>query len=527
MKVFSQKLQGLCKRENVLLSASFSLLTAFLTSDRWTYLLLHRYFDGMGFLLQTLIIVGLTLIGFPFIAFLLFLIKKLIAFFIPPETCVVFFPRPSDPGQTRILKAVQILIVGILLVFLICNVLGQIDLFTWKFDSPLNSIRSDVAGNDFRVGIYRPAKALTEYFNIYPMREYDFSPRYPPLVNVYGLPFLLFDENTAYLVQGILLFLLNIACVGLSCLLVNKVFFSRLKADAAFIGMLNVTLFILFSLLSVTSYPFLFSLERGNYDIVAFFFALLGIWCAITRPEKVWLQVLLVSIAMHLKIYPGILLVLLLIKHGKKMLLPALALNLGLLFIIGPQNAFGYLRSFLSSMGSGNVIGAATSSSGLTFANGLVSLHPGWASAETLLSRAFTLLPLLLWLACLLVLHKQWHTPQGELLMFAASLPPMITVPSIAYDYKLVIIASCFLVLLAGWILTRYLQQNPRGAWLSWLFFFVLSALSIRYFDPNYLVPFWINDKYPTMLVAQIFLLVMILIEKKTRSEQTQLIAEE
>ena len=515
MKVFSQKLQWLCGRENAFLAAIFSLLTAFLTSDRWTYLLLHRYFDGLGFLLQTLVIAGLTLIGFPFIAFLLFLIKKLIVFFLPPESCVGFFPRPSDPIQARVIKGMKTLIIGGMLVFLVCNILGQIDLFTWKFDSPLNSIRSQVAGDDFRVGIYRPAKALTEYFNIYPMRENDFSPRYPPLVNVYGLPFLIFDENTAYLVQGILLFLLNIACVGLSCLLVNRVFFSRLKTDASLIGMLNVALFILFSLLSVTSYPFLFSLERGNYDIVAFFFALLGIWCAITRPEKVWLQVLLVSIAFHLKIYPGLLFALLLIKHGKKMLLPTLAVNLGLLFIIGPQNAFGYLRSFLSSMGAGNVIGAATSSSGLTFANGLVSLHPGWASAETFLSRAFTLLPLLLWLACLLVLRQQWHTPQGELLMFAASLPPMITVPSIAYDYKLVIIASCFLVLLAGWILTRYVQQNPRGAWLGWLFFFVLSALSIRYFDPYYQIPLWINDKYPTLLAAQIFLLVLLFLETK------------
>jgi len=93
MKVFSQKLQGLCKRENVLLSASFSLLTAFLTSDRWTYLLLHRYFDGMGFLLQTLVIAGLTLICFPFISLLLFLIKKLIAFFSPSRVLRWIFPQ--------------------------------------------------------------------------------------------------------------------------------------------------------------------------------------------------------------------------------------------------------------------------------------------------------------------------------------------------------------------------------------------------------------------------------------------------
>jgi hypothetical protein len=527
MKAFVKKLLGELGKKNVVLSAIFSLLVSFLTSDRWTYVLLHRYFDGLTFVYQALILLGLALIYFPFITAFFYIAKRLFAFFLPPETLSGLFPRPTDAFQARILKIIALLGVGFIVIFLLCNLFGQMNLFTWVFDSPLNTIRSAEIGNDFRVGIYRPAKALTEYFNIYPMRSNDFSPRYPPLVNVFGLPFLLFNENTAYLVQVVLLYLLNIACVGLSCLLVNKIFFAKLKADAGSIGFLNITIFILFSVFAVTSYPFIFSMERGNYDIVAFFFALLGIWCVITQPKKVWLQVLLISIAFHLKIYPGILFVLLLIKHGKKMLLPAVVINLGLFFIIGPQNAFGYIQSFIASMGSGNVIGSAISSSGLTFANRLVEWHPAWAAAEALWAKAFTLLPLLLWLISLLILRKDWKTPRGELLMFAASIPPMVIVPSIAYDYKLVIFVSTFLVLLAGALIAQYVQKNSSGAWIGMILFFGLSYFSARYFDPNYQVPFWINDKYPTMIAAQVFLLAVIIIEMKNSQEPTRLIAGE
>src|SRR4030042_1952936 len=96
----------------------------------------------------------------------------------------------------------------------------------------------------------------------------------------------------------------------------------------------------------VTSYGFLFSIERGSFDIYASLAAVIGLWLTIRRPDRVWLQVLCFSIAAHLQVYPAILLVLPVWKHGWRSLLPLAVVNLVLLLCLGPTN----LRHFLSSV---------------------------------------------------------------------------------------------------------------------------------------------------------------------------------
>ena len=106
-----------------------------------------------------------------------------------------------------------------------------------------------------------------------------------------------------------------------------------------------------------TSYPFLFSIERGNYDIIALLFTLVSIDLLIRTQKTLWLQVILLSIAIHLKIYPAALLILLFFKHGKKIFLPVLVVNGAFLFILGPQNAITFLQIVMNSIEKGFPLG--------------------------------------------------------------------------------------------------------------------------------------------------------------------------
>ncbi len=103
-------------------------------------------------------------------------------------------------------------------------------------------------------------------------------------------------------------------------------------------------MFLVLAFLEVSSYGFLFSVERGNFDIYPHVAALLGLWLMLRKPSWMWLQVACFSVAVHLKVYPAILFVLVLWKHGWKSLLPLAAINGLLLVSLGWENAAIFLN---------------------------------------------------------------------------------------------------------------------------------------------------------------------------------------
>jgi len=55
------------------------------------------------------------------------------------------------------------------------------------------------------------------------------------------------------------------------------------------------------------SYPFIFSIERGNCDAYPQLFSVIALWLMVKRPRWLWLPVILITMAVHIKIYPAIL----------------------------------------------------------------------------------------------------------------------------------------------------------------------------------------------------------------------------
>ena len=161
---------------------------------------------------------------------------------------------------------------------------------------------------------------------------------------------------TAYLIHVILLIFANLACLWMSVEMVKRFILDKIGLTSLTARLISLFLFALSATYIFTSYFFALSMERGNTDIFAMFFALLAMWCLIKKPENVWLQVILLSIGVHFKIYPAVLFALLLFKHGKKLIIPAVVVNLGFLFCLGPKMALAFINSS-SSDGAGVGIG--------------------------------------------------------------------------------------------------------------------------------------------------------------------------
>jgi hypothetical protein len=139
-------------------------------------------------------------------------------------------------------------------------------------------------GIDFRTGIFRPAEMLASGGS-----PYDTGSWYPPFVALAALPLTLLSENSAYQLQFFLLSIANISCILIALRVARTVSGSR---DDAVDKLASRALFVIVALYTVTGYPFMFSLERGNYDIFAMLFSLTFLWLLIEKPKSIWLQVI-------------------------------------------------------------------------------------------------------------------------------------------------------------------------------------------------------------------------------------------
>jgi hypothetical protein len=161
---------------------------------------------------------------------------------------------------------------------------------------------------------------------------------YPPFSTYYLFPHTFLNETNAYLLHSIVW----IICFYCSFKISLKCFF----ADS--------NLFYVFLLLSVIiffySYPAMFSIERGNSDVVALFFITLFIY--FYKIERIFYSVIFLVLATQLKIYPLCLAFIFLNKKHLKHFLMFGVLNFILLFSMG----FKVLTNFLASLTS---IGAA------------------------------------------------------------------------------------------------------------------------------------------------------------------------
>ncbi len=498
-----------------------SFLTTLFVKDAITPLLFFgKNYGGRGIWIQLGILGAYILI-----LFLIFLLSISILCLLFPKIAIqlrqkldLWRKMIKADNKARIYLVLLILGFGFGGIYFVNNVLPSIDTMAWKYSAPQTVPAAYPAGIDFRVCLYRTANI--KFFGTQAPESVvatTYTSCFPPLVDFLSMPFLLLDENSAYSVQIGLLFLGNIISLLIVAYLAKEYLFSDFGFEGINTALLAVFIFFAMLFYTFSSYPFMFSIERGNFDIYTMVFALAAVLCLFKFPRNVWLPVILLSIATHLKIYPAILFVLLFYKHGKKMILPTLLVNIVFLFILGIQNGLGFLKSLFlltSSVSNGSDYWVANHSA-TTFAKIIADktnlTMPSYFNVlSNSLSRVFILVPIILWCLAAITLFRQKYSERNALLWLMVSIPVMDMIPSTSFDYKSVILSSAVFFLLA--LLTRNIVKKRSlvdfiqlGAVLVILLFLGRSYV---FFDPSQSI---ISDKYLWSLSLEALMVFNIL----------------
>ena len=368
---------------------------------------------------------------------------------------------------------------------------------TWSLLLPL----AKPTGVDFRDGLYQPAMDFTTARS-----------GWPPLTLLLGRPFTLFGFSTGYAIQVVLLVALALASTALSAILAwnglrgsgvevdsNDGAPSRWQRGSVVVGRLGAwQIGLVVGLWLLTSYGLMYEIERGNIDIYALFFALLSVWLMLKLPRSPWWPAIALAISINLKLYPGVLLVLLLWRYRWKAVVPALVTNLVLLLIAGPGNVVNTftgqsgIQSSLRPLWWGNQSAAALSN--------VLHQISGWPSWMYIPLLA---IPLLIWVATMVLVVRQGWSVRTAVLAAAACVPVMSVVPPISHDYKLVLYVFPLAVLVA------FVAGMVRRDLLAWSVVFGLLAWVMLQLSRSSLViaPALLNSKYAMIVFVQALLL--------------------
>ena len=369
---------------------------------------------------------------------------------------------------------------------------------TWGLLLPL----AKPTGIDFRDGLYDPAAAFTTVHS-----------GWPPLALLLGRPFTLLDFSTGYAVQVGILVALAVAAAVLSAKLAMKAACDPdLSGQGRRIDATQLALVLGFWLM--TSYGFMYEVERGNIDLYALFFALLSVWLMLRLPRSTWWPAIVLAVAINLKFYPAVLLVILFWRYRWRAVVPVVVANAVLLLITGPGNvrntvsALTAIQSTQRSLWWGNHSAAA-------LANVLRQVS-GWAPSWIYVP--LILIPLALWALTLLLLVRRGWSDRRAVLAAAACVPVMGVVPAISHDYKLVLYVFPLAVLAA------VIATMSRRGLAVWSVLFGLLALAMMFLSRSSLVivPSLQGSKYALLVLLQLLLLVVVWETEQGAAEPTQ-----
>ena len=392
-------------------------------------------------------------------------------------------------------------------IYYLNNLLPLIDTVAWQFRFPPILPPYDPVGVDFRGGVYIPARELFLNGNLNIYSNPNYYNIYPPLSNVIYAPYLLWNENDAYLVHIFVLLVVNVFCLSLVAIIAKQYFFpdsgsNNMLANAA---LFVIFMGVLFSLL--TSYPFLFSVERGNIDIFAMAFSLASIWTLLKSPNRIWYQVLLLSIAVHMKIYPIFLFALLFYKHRFKIVLPSLIVNIGFLLILGPANAIAFIKS-IQDFGN-QVPVSVLSHSAYAFASILAQSNPQFSGYLPIMRPIFTFLPLVIWVIAAIMLAQHESSEKNIILGFMITIPLMEVFPYLSNDYKLVISSSAIFLLTALIVFRQWTYRNLMDYIQLFVVLIIMLFIGRSYAFIDSSLPI-IQNKYIWEVLLQIMMLINI-----------------
>jgi hypothetical protein len=347
-------------------------------------------------------------------------------------------------------------------------------------------------GLDFRDGLYDPARSFSTARS-----------GWPPLTLLLGRPFTLVSFSTGYAIQVCILVALAIAAAVLSAKLAAK---AVCVPDASGQGRKvdGTTIAVVMGFWLMTSYGFMFEVERGNIDLYALVFSLASVWLMIRFPKSAWLPAAALAVAIGLKLYPAVLLVVLVWRYRWRALVPAVATIVAVMAVGGLANLHHSLTA-LSSIQAAPVRLGWLNESAAALAHQLrhdTSWAPSWILYPLLL------VPLTLWGSTLLLLIGRGCSDRRIVLAAAACVPVMVVVPTISNDYKLVL--SVFpLAVLAAVVAT--MRREPRMAWIA-LFGALAFTMVFLAGSSHVVAPSLQTSKYAFQVVLQALLLAVVLL---------------
>ena len=357
---------------------------------------------------------------------------------------------------------------------------------TWGLLLPL----AKPTGVDFRDGLYDPAAAFSTA-----------NSGWPPLTLLLGRPFTLLDFSAAQAAQVGILVALAVAAAFLSAKLAMKVACDPdLSGDGHSIDALQLGLVLGFWLL--TSYGFMYEVERGNIDLYALVFALLSVWLMLRLPRSAWWPAIVLAVAINLKFYPGVLLVLLFWRYRWRAVVPVVVVNVVLLLIAGPGNVRSTLTALTAIQSDQRALWWGNHSAA-ALANVLRQVT-GWAPSWIYVP--LLVIPLALWVLTLALLVRRDWSDRRAVLAAAACVPVMGVVPAISHDYKLVLYVFPLAVLAA------VIATMRRRDLAVWSLLFGLLALAMMFLARSSLViaPGLVASKYALVVLVQALLLYLV-----------------
>ena len=357
--------------------------------------------------------------------------------------------------------------------------------------------RARPLGVDFRDGLYDPARAFTTVHS-----------GWPPLTLLLGRPFTLVSFSTGYDIQVCILVALALAAVVLSARLAVKAACADdlpgRKVDAPLVG-------LVMGLWLLTSYGFMYEIDRGNIDLYALVFSLLAVWLTIRSSRSAWLPAAVLALAIGLKLYPAILLVMLFWRYRWRALAPVVVTTLVALLIAGPA-ALRHSLVALSSLQAGVHAEWWGQDSATAMAHVLRD-HTGWAPSWVWYP--LLAVPLGLWAVTMVALIRRGWNDRNAVLAAAACVPPMALVPAVSNDYKLVLCVFPLAVLV---VVVATMKRTPGAVWA--VLFGAVAFLMIFLARSTIVVaPSLQASKYTLLVALQVLLLVVVALSAQEHQE--------
>ena len=269
----------------------------------------------------------------------------------------------------------------------------------------------------------------------------DYLIYYPPLYGIFFAPLTLLSHPAAYLL---------VTLIGLASYLFTSLVLPLLQLPRK-----NLAIILMFFISGLLSYGVLFELERGQFNLLALLLVLLAVYLFHYHSEYRWFAYLFFSIAVQLKTFPLIFIVMLIKdwRDWKNNILRMAGLglfNFALLFILGWQTFYEFVQSTLYQIQTPDALTWVGNHSIKAYVynlgQGTLGAFPpaqaAWLNQNSgLLNNLLMLYFAVCFLSILVSAYVRREVGLNSALLLACALGSL-AIPAVSNDYKLSLLAA-------------------------------------------------------------------------------------